>query len=46
MLHDTNALALSRRSFLVTTGAFSVAVAFGTRLDTAIAAASSTRMPG
>jgi len=39
MLHDTNARALSRRSFLVSTGAFSVAVAFGTGLDTATAAA-------
>ena len=39
MLQDTNALALSRRSFLVSTGAFSIAVAFGTRLDTATAAA-------
>jgi isoquinoline 1-oxidoreductase beta subunit len=39
MLNDTNTQALSRRSFLVTTGAFSVAVAFGTRLDTASAAA-------
>jgi isoquinoline 1-oxidoreductase beta subunit len=29
MLNDTNIQALSRRSFLVTTGAFSVAVAFG-----------------
>src|SRR5580700_1112661 len=38
MLNDTNTQALSRRSFLVTTGAFSVAVAFGTRLDTASAA--------
>ncbi len=34
MLSDTNTLALSRRSFLVTTGAFSVAVAFGPALDT------------
>src|ERR1700685_999048 len=39
MLSDTNTLALSRRSFLVTTGAFSVAVAFGPALDTATAAA-------
>jgi isoquinoline 1-oxidoreductase beta subunit len=39
MLQDTNTLALSRRSFLVTTGAFSVAVAFGSALDTATAAA-------
>jgi isoquinoline 1-oxidoreductase beta subunit len=39
MLQDTNTLALSRRSFLVSTGAFSVAVAFGTTLDTAKAAA-------
>ncbi len=39
MLNDTNALALSRRSFLVSTGAFSVAVAFGPALDTASAAA-------
>jgi len=39
MLNDTNTLALSRRSFLVTTGAFSVAVAFGPALDTASAAA-------
>ena len=39
MLQDTNTLALSRRSFLVSTGAFSVAVAFGSALDTATAAA-------
>ncbi|MGO9049184.1 MAG: molybdopterin cofactor-binding domain-containing protein [Xanthobacteraceae bacterium] len=39
MLNDTNTLALSRRSFLVSTGAFSVAVAFGPALDTASAAA-------
>jgi isoquinoline 1-oxidoreductase beta subunit len=39
MLHDTHTLALSRRSFLVSTGAFSIAVAFGTRLDSAEAAA-------
>ncbi len=39
MLNDTNALALSRRSFLVSTGAFSVAFAFGPALDTASAAA-------
>ena len=42
MLHDTNATALSRRSFLISTGAFSVAVAFGTRLYTATAAADSS----
>jgi isoquinoline 1-oxidoreductase beta subunit len=39
MLHDTNTVALSRRSFLVTTGAFSVAVAFGSSLDDVAAAA-------
>lgn len=39
MLQDTNARTLSRRSFLVSTGAFSVAVAFGTRIETATAAA-------
>jgi isoquinoline 1-oxidoreductase subunit beta len=39
MLHDTNTLALSRRSFLVSTGAFSVVVAFGPSLETASAAA-------
>jgi isoquinoline 1-oxidoreductase subunit beta len=39
MLQDTNTLALSRRSFLVSSGAFSVAVAFGSGLDTATAAA-------
>jgi isoquinoline 1-oxidoreductase subunit beta len=39
MLHDTNTFALSRRSFLVSTGAFSVAVAFGPSLETASAAA-------
>jgi len=39
MLQDTNTLALSRRSFLVSTGAFSVAVAFGSGLDAATAAA-------
>lgn len=39
MLHDTNTLQLSRRSFLVSTGAFSVAVAFGSTLDVASAAA-------
>ncbi|MGY8635440.1 molybdopterin-dependent oxidoreductase [Bradyrhizobium sp. 14AA] len=40
MLNDTSTLALSRRSFLVTSGAFSVAVAFGLRPESAIAAAS------
>ncbi len=39
MLQDTNARTLSRRSFLVSTGAFSIAVAFGTRIETATAAA-------
>src|ERR1700722_21031429 len=39
MLNNTNTQALSRRSFLGPPGAFSVAVAFGTRLDTASAAA-------
>jgi isoquinoline 1-oxidoreductase subunit beta len=39
MLQDTNTLALSRRSFLVSSGAFSVAVAFGSGLDAATAAA-------
>jgi len=38
MLNDTHIQALSRRSFLVTTGAFSVAVAFGSSPDTASAA--------
>jgi isoquinoline 1-oxidoreductase beta subunit len=39
MLNDTNTLALSRRSFLVSTGAFSVAVAFAPTLESAFAAA-------
>jgi isoquinoline 1-oxidoreductase subunit beta len=39
MLNDTNIQAVSRRSFLVTTGAFSVAVAFGSTPDSASAAA-------
>ena len=33
MLQDVHSQALSRRSFLVTTGAFSIAVAFGTLPD-------------
>lgn len=39
MLNDIHSRALSRRSFLVTTGAFSIAVAFGTRPVDAYAAA-------
>jgi len=38
MLNDIHSQALSRRSFLVTTGAFSVAVAFGSTPDAASAA--------
>jgi len=38
MLHDTHIQALSRRSFLLTTGAFSVAVAFGSTSEPASAA--------
>jgi isoquinoline 1-oxidoreductase subunit beta len=38
MLTDIHTQALSRRSFLVTTGAFSVAVAFGSTLEVASAA--------
>jgi len=40
MLHDAHSQALSRRAFLVTTGAFSVAVVFGTLPDPASAAGS------
>lgn len=39
MLNDIHSRALSRRSFIVTTGAFSIAVAFGARSETASAAA-------
>jgi isoquinoline 1-oxidoreductase subunit beta len=39
MLNNTHVQALSRRSFLVTTGAFGVTVAFGTTQNTASAAA-------
>ena len=39
MLNDIHSRALSRRSFIVTTGAFSIAVAFGARTETADAAA-------
>jgi isoquinoline 1-oxidoreductase beta subunit len=39
MLNDIHSRALSRRSFIVTTGAFSIAVAFGARTETASAAA-------
>jgi len=39
MLNDIHTQTLSRRSFLVTTGAFSVAVAFGSSPDLAAAAA-------
>ncbi|MBV8745715.1 MAG: twin-arginine translocation signal domain-containing protein, partial [Xanthobacteraceae bacterium] len=38
MLQDVHSRRLSRRSFLVTTGAFSIAVAFGSRVDPADAA--------
>src|SRR6516165_197547 len=38
MLQDVHSRRLSRRSFLVTTGAFSVAIAFGSRIDPADAA--------
>ncbi len=40
MLNDTHTQVLSRRSFLVTTGAFSVAVAFGATSDNSAAAGS------
>jgi isoquinoline 1-oxidoreductase beta subunit len=40
MLNDTHIQALSRRSFLVTTGAFSVAVAFGSLPETSSAGGS------
>lgn len=40
MLSDLQSQALSRRSFLVATGSFGVAVAFGSRLDAASAATS------
>lgn len=39
MLHDVHSQALSRRSFLVTTGAFSIAVSFGSLPDAAAATA-------
>ena len=39
MLNDIHSQAISRRSFMVTTGAFSIAVAFGSAPDTASAAA-------
>ena len=42
MLNDMHIQALSRRSFLITTGAFSVAVAFGSMPDGASAAGSYT----
>ena len=38
MLQDIRSVKLSRRSFLVTTGAFGVAVAFGSLPDAAFAA--------
>ena len=42
MLHDVHSQALSRRSFLVTTGAFSIAVSFGSLPDAAAATAEFT----
>ena len=38
MLQDVHSRRLSRRSFLVTTGAFSIAITFGPRIEPADAA--------
>ena len=39
MLHDIRSQALSRRTFLVTAGGFSIAIAFGSAPDAAAATA-------